>query len=408
MRYKILGVCLFCIFACGRNQSENTKRQNAQRDVVISAPMETTIRDLIEVDIREISEKLDLIRLETSESTLIGNINNVVLDDEYIIISSREGYFLFNRQGKFLRRLFDTGRGPDEFLYPRFSKTIRDGRLYFTDSDKSNQFIYSINLGNGDLGKITRANQKPVQGFVPDTDTSLIIVTSTFEISETPSMVVKELSIIRQDFKGEILSTIVPSYKTETNLSLPGSYSIFKVDEKIYLSNRRFDTLFHIQKDRLDPVWTNEYSSKYVIESVPQDIPGASLMSYLKESIIIERYDISLTYANQSGTIGAQRISKGLMMVDRLENSVINISKLFFLDQNRTISFNPNIKLDDNQFVVSMDAGIIKELLSDPRYKENIEKILVQDEAISQIPISNNDNPLLLVGRFSSYKKSKN
>lgn len=61
-------------------------------------------------------KNVELIKLETSPSSLLGNINRIEMNDSLIFISEFERLSLFTRKGKFVSQIGSKGNGPDEYI----------------------------------------------------------------------------------------------------------------------------------------------------------------------------------------------------------------------------------------------------------------------------------------------------
>lgn len=63
-------------------------------------------------------DSLRYIRFETSDESIIGNINKVFRDDTMMFIydGNTESIFIFNESGRFINKICDIGRGPGEYI----------------------------------------------------------------------------------------------------------------------------------------------------------------------------------------------------------------------------------------------------------------------------------------------------
>ena len=65
-----------------------------------------------------IVSELDYVVLETTPENLVSNIGGITVTETEILIFGRTGIFVFNREGKFIRQLGSSGRGPEEYNSP--------------------------------------------------------------------------------------------------------------------------------------------------------------------------------------------------------------------------------------------------------------------------------------------------
>ncbi len=392
MKGIALVLAIIIISACKHNDNKVAYGEK-EKPPVITILIDREIKDSVELGISEIAENLEIIRLETSDSIVLGNIYNLVLDDKYIVVATERDYYLFSRQGKYLRRLIETGRGPKEVLFPIFSKTIKDNILYFADSRKSNKYIYSIDLNTGSLNRLLRAQEGFIQRLFPDTDTSLLVITNSYIGTPTPKSTLLEYSVFRQDLYGNLISEIAHG-KTNSNIAMPLFYSLINYGGSIIIANPRFDTIFRVEKDNLLPVWTNSYTAHYKAALSVQKIPAAFLIHFSENSILLERYNIDMT-----GKVTYRRNNQ-LLLIDRIENKLTLINSLYLINSGLSLEFSGDIKLDHGQFGMVLQPADIIPLLKDMDFKDDFYALLYQDSVINDHEISIGDNPLLLVGKF--------
>ena len=100
-----------------------------------------SLSDLIEVS--------KVIPLETRDSCLIGVITKVLgFQNQYYILDSRsaKGLFIFNDQGRFIRRIGKIGKGPGEYIIPDdFSIDEEAKQVYILNRRAGNVLQYSLN-----------------------------------------------------------------------------------------------------------------------------------------------------------------------------------------------------------------------------------------------------------------------
>lgn len=63
-------------------------------------------------------DSIEVIKLETTDSCLIGFINKISFTDKYILVSDArvsQKIYLFDKEGKFIRYISNKGSGPGEY-----------------------------------------------------------------------------------------------------------------------------------------------------------------------------------------------------------------------------------------------------------------------------------------------------
>ena len=76
------------------------------------------------------------IKLESSDSSLLGSVNQIEISGDRIYILDRDktnSIFVFSMQGKFVQKLEAKGNGPGEFIAPQSFKIDSNGYIYVLD-----------------------------------------------------------------------------------------------------------------------------------------------------------------------------------------------------------------------------------------------------------------------------------
>ncbi len=98
-------------------------------------------------DVKSLCESFIALPLETSKESMIGEIDKIVLCDSLIFVGdfyTQKAIFIFNREGKFLRKISRPGKGPGEYRFhiENFWIDKENKILSIIDSDRS-QVIYT-------------------------------------------------------------------------------------------------------------------------------------------------------------------------------------------------------------------------------------------------------------------------
>ena len=123
-------ICLLLLSSCGLNKTS--------KDNVLNANLQEE-----PVSVEELFSKISVVPLETNDSALLVRPDKVLLhnNEYYILDEGVPAVFVFNEQGKFLRKIGRKGQGPGEFnddIYDaaisRYSNTIYmvspSGKIY--------------------------------------------------------------------------------------------------------------------------------------------------------------------------------------------------------------------------------------------------------------------------------------
>lgn len=146
MKQKIIFILFIVLsIACNKNNTQE----------VIDVDM--SVYKTRVVYLSEIADSVEYIPLETTDSCLLsGNITeSIQLWGNYLLVITSHQYYLFNRQGKFLRQISSQGRGPGQ--HPSFTTK----NIWFSSQDSCFYFNYN---GNAKIDKFdVKGNYK---GFI--------------------------------------------------------------------------------------------------------------------------------------------------------------------------------------------------------------------------------------------------
>lgn len=234
--------CLFGIFGC-KNPITNISTKEFYNINVDST------QDFIDLKLSDIADSFRLVRLETSENSII-NARDYYVSDKYIIAASHDGFYKFASNGKFLKKIFSYGRGPDEisgWFYSYYYDEKKD-LLYLDDQNlKQNFLVYDLNLDKF-TGPIKKAIPGQPMGQIAVYNDSLIIGKS----SGTP----EPYAIMFQTFDGKFVSGIPTTKKTLWGDDPNEHYqsNIISIGQNTYRSTFEFDdTIFTLKDNKLIP-----------------------------------------------------------------------------------------------------------------------------------------------------------
>ncbi len=136
MKRHLLLSLFFIGTMCSCVQKETTKLQS----IHFPRASGKSLSDQMNVD--------RLIRLETNEECLIGDIADVqcVGDDIYILdFRYAKSVFHFDRSGKFIKKISSVGNGPEEYVLPiSFAIDSDNDKIYLIDGATGNILTYNL------------------------------------------------------------------------------------------------------------------------------------------------------------------------------------------------------------------------------------------------------------------------
>lgn len=139
--FLYLGSCNFK--TSSKNESVDINELNLKEDekIDVTGQLKTVTVPKINPDeeklcnFEQLFDSLYIVHLETTENSVIGNINSItILHDTIYIVDSwkAKSIFQFDINGKFVRKIGKSGNGPGEFVEPT-SVTINDSLILVCD-----------------------------------------------------------------------------------------------------------------------------------------------------------------------------------------------------------------------------------------------------------------------------------
>jgi hypothetical protein len=391
-------ILLVSALSCSRNKTADPLKEDIPlRSSII---IDGELKDSVELDISQIASDLKLVRLETNDSCVLGNLYQMIISDGYIFLGMERSYFLFKDNGEFLGIPVERGRGPEEVVTPSFSRTIRNDKLFFSDTGKNGDYFYFINLATGEQGRVPKAEEGYVDRVVHDSDTTLLYISNNYTRAKDNLSAINNYYVIRQDLEGNIIYRITMYEQIETSFFMRELYSLVYDPENIVISTPRCDTIFKLVNQRLEPVWTNVFTTDFDKDRFFQKVAFAELMHYSDDTIMIRRHFAEITIDKNNSYSRAMHGNRQLLLIDRLRDNPLLVNRLYFLDKKVELFFNISWYLDNNQFCIVVSPEDILYLLENPDMEKTVKNMIVQNPSIKVDEITPFDNPFLLIGKF--------
>lgn len=249
-------IVLAILISCGQVPNENKKGNNTE--------VKHLIRDnskLTEINVKFSNEDIfidtiltrpRIIKLETNNSCLIGNIDKILFDDSLIFVVDRtisQAIFIYNFSGKLQGKISQRGKGPKEFIGIWDATLIPERKqvaLLDLISSKVNYYSYE--------GEFETKKRLPFQfnGFTYIDLNTIAYYTGRSVNRNIPSIDNHKL-VIASD-KNEITSKSTPLTLNQIN----GKFSyetqfapLWKFGNKVYYNPNFSDTIYRIAKDSL-------------------------------------------------------------------------------------------------------------------------------------------------------------
>ena len=141
-KYLLLSI-VFSLFLCGCTQKQSESNESSGMETIPITDFET-----YNGRFSEFAEAVEMIPLEFTDESILGEIKKVVLSEDFIFVMERfnsAGIYTFDRNGKFLYRIGSRGQGPEECAdVDDFSINEKDRLIYIYDSVRKKVFVFSF------------------------------------------------------------------------------------------------------------------------------------------------------------------------------------------------------------------------------------------------------------------------
>jgi hypothetical protein len=239
----ILLMIFFC--SCGRNNQGEKDNSDSVLEIDLLSEPESTVTKL-----SEIAENVEYIPLETTDSTLIGDLVRKIVNTDnriYLLNSGLESEILcFNTNGKFYFKINRSGRGPEEYLsLTDFDISDDNTILTILSASDSRIKVYGISeAGFAFQRSVSLKDQVPLRmGMVPGTD-RLFLAIPPWAGGNEPT-----LSILINTH-GDTLYLKPNCYKTDenrtTNTFSTSDVKVYSTGNMVCFKEIFSDTVFYV------------------------------------------------------------------------------------------------------------------------------------------------------------------
>jgi hypothetical protein len=246
----------------------------------------------------ELTDEIEIVRLETSDSCFIKETAGTYISDHYI--GHREGGYmaafkLFDRKGRFVANIGSVGQGPHEYimLYCAFIDEAA-GRIYLAEYYNANKLLCYDLAGNHIENIPFYFKQLSMPYFYIRNDTVTVF---------SMPLVNREMLLFQQNMKGELIQFVSPP--ADFDIDKTGYY-----DEVVLSSNHKgvysfhytaIDTLYHYdaQSNRLVPQFSIQMDGPKMRFPTYYELPDHFLCVdwVTKRKILVDKYTGEARYA---------------------------------------------------------------------------------------------------------------
>ena len=371
--FSILGISIFLIGCIADKKNEN-KSEIYFFDLTKSTEAKPSL------PLSEIATSINYIPLETTDSSLLGTIYNIIKRESSFYVHSRDAIFRFNEKGKFLGKIERVGKGPEEY------SVIKD-----FDISPSEDLIAILTWGKILYYNTTGEFQNSVRHdarFINFVDDQRVL---TYQSNMNGD---GKYSQIIMNFGGDTIKSIPNKFQFELKgktMGLPPfEFLRYRFSDSFFISDIQDDTLYRVAKNNSLVPYAIFYSGDHRLTAEERS-KGIEMFKHFNDFICLtnllesSRY-IYYTYQNKNRIYDKKR-------------SVTYEFSTIQNDIDGGINFKPKYAWSSDGFMVSMDVLKIKEHIREQTFK-NAEVIdLKGKQKFEQFvnELSDNDNPVIMI-----------
>jgi hypothetical protein len=365
----------------------------------------------IDLRLSDLIDSCMFVPLETTnESILESYFNYVYVSKNFIIIVDRNGVYKFASNGKFIKKIINVGRGPQELsVAPRFCYYEKKNILFIEDyyGHKDHILRYDVKSETF-LPPIKKCFPGQWNNFTIYNDT-LIMGSLSIYVSDTSP---NPYAIFFQNFKGEFISGLKSKREfvhfKEQNRTLQRMI-IYTGANEIHVKYAFDDTIFSMKDNRLFPYLISTYSTPRNEPPIFTPIPIIGAKQSYYERYVNPNY---LIFRNKTyeGLVpfkpGADKakyktvyyfLDKSTGKSATIKTYTDDISGKIQTSDDETITF-PSSLPNDLIYTLYYPNDLLQKAPSDLTNKGFLEKVNSQLSKIKS-SINETDNPILLIGK---------
>ncbi len=417
MKFELLLILSMVFISCKENQklkfynrkfegihtnTGNARHLKEEKSKIITYHIPETA---IEFPLDSILEPVLFIPLETTPEVMIGDVSGLFFLEQYIIVvdkSLSKGVFIFDQDGKFLRKVSGYGSGADEYGEITDVTIDEDNNLIIIlDNERSKLFYYNL---EGKLVTSRNAGLRFNEVIYAGGDT-LLLYSKNSGNDHYPS--IDSFSVLFLKDLKEVVFADFPEPAYLRDFHYFSRRHINKCGGKIYLFPRFSDTVF-----RLDP--RGNRTSLYKLD-YPKLVPPNFFRNDLNKRMFRGKigengyYYFMGFFQENSTTIftllngGAKSNSFSNIIINRNTGNVLNVSG-FRMEKNYNFpGFQYPILVAGDKFVSAIPSSRLLQL------KEFLDSSWVKPENFSAeirrlfTRVQPNGNPILMVYNFKEF-----
>lgn len=402
-------VTLMLLISC----KGQTNKNNVTEKGILYINLENATRQKGVVTLSSTISDVQYVPLETNDASLIKKVERAILWDDYILISDYFNLFMFDKSGKYIRKISQQGGGPTDYLHishiitnPSTDILYLFTRNKFMAFDKGGNYINSYPLEAGTIdGLILSANYN--QGvFTPDNTLLMYNSNSVRTYKDTA----KVNSLIEMDTEGNIVryyENRTPRYLESRSGTITMTIRpLFVHNNLVYFNEYGNDTIYTVRNGIYTPYAILDLGkmkmdhnpdaddSIQTYEQMMARLLGDTTKWWIKN--VVENNDYMFIQLSQGGLeydylyCTYDKKTRELTLLE--DNGLRN-------DIDGGIAFYPNQKERTNEMIMWKSAEEFKEEILSKDYNTQKTKYGERFEMVYQLAnsLKDDDNPVLVV-----------
>lgn len=342
-----------------------------------------------EIKLSDLLENIQIIRLETRDSILLGPNTYYLVSDKYIISIDQDKILQFSGDGAFIRILVKAGKGPDEFLKAEAFALDNENDLLFINHRGDSRNIICYNLINGQrIKRIPTGVDNLISQIIITDDSTLIIVPRMNE----------EYNFYYLTTSGNLISGVAPPKAKNIGLET----SIALVNNDLFYMPKEYDTLYSINGNSCKPFCFFNVENRFSYDN--NEIGNFVYLSVNASGFMfVNKVHARIKLNSDGETFSMNADKQTRYFVSKNDFSVFEITGF----NNDFLGFMENPNQWNNFIFVTNDFGYI--CYSSFDLKQKINETLISDKIDDQVrnrisdlkmQINENDNPILILGNL--------
>ncbi len=133
---------LLCAVVLSCNRDTEQKISGYNRDNFFVVDYESILNNTSSVNLSEITDDIEYVRLETNESCLLHPRADYHFTDDYIFVDNSKYILQFDRKGKFIKQIGKPGRGPGEIGLIRIMSVLDNKKELVVQTNWARKLYY--------------------------------------------------------------------------------------------------------------------------------------------------------------------------------------------------------------------------------------------------------------------------